>query len=62
MTVTLKSDDADAYLYLRQGDARSGTALNDHAADDDAGGGRNAQVQETLARWNLHYRGHHLLP
>ena len=49
VTITLKSDDADAYLYLRQGNAQSGTALNDHVADDDAGGDKNAQVQETLA-------------
>ena len=50
VTITLESDDADAYLYLRQGNAQSGTALNDHAADDDAGGGRYySKVEETLA-------------
>ena len=49
VTITLESDDADSYLYLREGDdVRSGTALNAHADDDDAGGGRNAQIQETL--------------
>ncbi|MCY4366201.1 MAG: hypothetical protein OXE17_08265, partial [Chloroflexi bacterium] len=36
-------------LYLRSGGARSGTALNDHQEDDDAGGDRNAQMEETLA-------------
>ena len=48
VTVTLRSGDADAYLYLRRGEARSGAALNDHADDDDAGGGSDAQAVETL--------------
>ncbi len=48
VTITLKSD-ADAYLYLRQGEAQSGEAVNDPAADDDAGDGYNSQVSETLA-------------
>ena len=48
VTITLEST-IDTYLYLRAGDAKSGTSENDPAADDDAGGGTNAQVQETLA-------------
>ena len=48
VTITVESD-VDSYLYLRSGNARSGTALNDHQQDDDAGGDRNAQIQETLA-------------
>ena len=40
---------ADPYLYLRRDNARSGEALNDHAADNDAGGGKDSQAQETLA-------------
>ena len=48
VTITVNSDE-DSYLYLRSGDARSGTALNDHLGDDDAGGDRNAQIVETLA-------------
>ena len=47
VTITVNSDE-DSYLYLRSGDARSGTALNDHQGDDDAGGDRNAQIVETL--------------
>ena len=43
------NSDEDSYLYLRSGDGRSGTALNDHLGDDDAGGERNAQIVETLA-------------
>ena len=49
VTITLESVDADAYLYLRGGNARSGTALNDPAGDDDAGGGTNSEVVETLS-------------
>ena len=48
VTITLNSDVADAYLYLRRNDSRSGEAVNDPAADDDAGGGYNSQVVETL--------------
>ena len=48
VTITLESNDTDTYLYLREGDIRSGTALNDHREDDDAGGDRNAQIQESL--------------
>ena len=48
VTITVNSDE-DSYLYLRSGDGRSGTALNDHQGDDDAGGDRNAQIVETLA-------------
>lgn len=48
VTITLESSDADAYLYLRQGEGRFGASLNDHAADDDAGEGTNSEAQETL--------------
>ena len=48
VTITLEAADADAYLYLRSGDARSGTAVNDPTSDDDAGGGTSPQVVETL--------------
>ena len=48
VTVTLESNDADSYLYLRDGDAQSGDSLNDHEEDDDAGGDRNSQAMETL--------------
>jgi len=48
VTISLESEDADSYLYLRDGDAHSGAALNDHEDDDDAGGGRNSQAVETL--------------
>ena len=42
-------DDPDPYLYLRRGHGRTGTILNNHEQDDDAAGGRNSQVVETLA-------------
>ena len=48
VTITLESPDADAYLYLREGDGKSGTALNDHLNDDDAGEGTNSQIKESL--------------
>ena len=48
VTITLESDDADAYLYLRLGEAKSGTAVNDHVEDDDAGAGTNSQIKESL--------------
>ncbi len=48
VTITVNSA-VDSYMYLRSGDARSGAALNDHAGDDDAGGDRNAEIEETLA-------------
>ena len=49
VTITLESGDADAYLMLRGGNARSGGTRNDPEDDDDAGGGRNSQIQERLA-------------
>ena len=48
VTITLESAEADAYLYLRAGEAKSGAAVNDHVEDDDAGGGTNSQIEETL--------------
>ena len=45
-TITLESEDADTYLYLREGDARSGDYL--HQNDDD-GGTTRSTIQETLA-------------
>ena len=47
VTVTLKSGDADTYLYLREGEATSGTAL--HQNDDHRGSTGTSQIQETLA-------------
>ena len=47
VTITLKSD-IDTYLYLREGDALEGPTRNSPADDDDAGGDRNAQIQEAL--------------
>ena len=46
VTITLESRDADPYLYLRQGNARSGTAL--HENDDRNGSTRISQIQEDL--------------
>ena len=48
VTITLESAEADAYLYLRAGEAKSGAAVNEHVEDDDAGGGTNSQIEETL--------------
>jgi len=48
VTITLESSEADAYLYLRAGEAKSGAAVNEHVEDDDAGGGTNSQIEETL--------------
>ena len=48
VTFTVNST-IDSYMYLRSGNARTGTALNNPREDDDAGGDRNAQVSETLA-------------
>ena len=47
VTVTLESSDADTYLYLREGDATSGTALYEN--DDHGGSTSVSQIQETLA-------------
>ena len=45
VTVRLESTAANTYLYLRAGEAQSGTALHE---DNDGGGGTNSQIQETL--------------
>ena len=47
VTVTLESGAANTYLYLRQGDATSGTALYEN--DDHQGSTSISQIQETLA-------------
>ena len=47
VTITLESDDADTYLYLREGEARSGPFL--HENDDHEGSAAKSQIQETLA-------------
>ena len=47
VTVRLESSAANAYLYLRRGDATSGTAL--HENDDHQGSTSVSQIQETLA-------------
>ena len=47
VTVRLESSAANAHLYLRRGDATSGTAL--HENDDHGGSTRVSQIQETLA-------------
>ena len=46
VTITLESTDADTYLYLRDGDARSGAFLYEN---DDDGGTTKSTIQETLA-------------
>ncbi len=43
--ITLESSDADAYLYLRQGEARSGGALHQN---DDHQGSTNSRIEATL--------------
>ena len=45
--ITLESTDADTYLYLRQGHARSGTALHDN--DDIESGNTNSRIVATLS-------------
>ena len=45
VTITLESDDADTYLYLREGEARSGAFLDD---DDGSPDTTRSQIQETL--------------
>ena len=42
----MESDDADTYLYLRQGETRSGPFLHE---DDDSPDRTRSQIQETLA-------------
>ena len=46
VTITLESTDADTYLYLRSGEARSGTFLYEN---DDDGGTTKSTIEETLA-------------
>ena len=48
MNITLESDDADTYLYLREGDARSRTFPyeNDYA---EPGNTAKSQMRQTLA-------------
>ena len=46
MTVTLESSDADTYLYLREGESRSGAFLYEN---DDDGGTTRSTIQETLS-------------
>ena len=46
VTITLESQDADTYLYLRAGEARSGEFLYQN---DDDGGTTRSTIQETLA-------------
>ena len=48
VTVTLESGDADTYLYLREGEARSGAVYCAECENDDHQG-RNSQIQQTLA-------------
>ena len=45
VTITLESSDADTYLYLREGEARSGEFLYQN---DDDGGTTRSTIQETL--------------
>ena len=46
VTIDLESSE-DTYLYLRRGEARSGTALHDN--DDVASGNTDSQISQTLA-------------
>ncbi len=47
VTITLESDDADTYLYLRSGLSQSGAHL--HENDDHNGSTGVSQIQETLS-------------
>ena len=47
VTVTLESDEADTYLYLREGEARSGDFLREN--DDHEGSITISRIQEALA-------------
>ena len=51
VTIALESTDADTYLYLREGEARSGTALYENDDHDNAGlaSSSDSQIQATLA-------------
>ena len=59
VTITLESN-LDPYLYLREGEARSGDFL--HENDDIVS--RQHQLPDTgnPGGWDLHHRGHHLQP
>ena len=46
MSIVLESTAGDTYLYLREGDARSGTFLQEN---DDDGGITRSRIEETLA-------------
>ena len=47
VTITLESSEADPYLYLREGEAKSGDAVQEN--DDIAPGtDTNSRIQETL--------------
>ena len=46
VTITLESTEADTYLYLREGESRSGTFLHEN---DDDGGITKSTIQETLS-------------
>ena len=58
-TIDLESGDANTYLYLREGETASGTALYEN--DDHQGSTGTSRIQETLARRHLHRGGHHQL-
>ena len=49
MSITLESNDADTYLYLRAGEARSGEFLYENDDYPEAGDTDKSQIQETLA-------------
>ena len=49
VTITLESQDADTYLYLRAGQARSGELACSECENDDDGGTTRSQIQATLA-------------
>ena len=48
VAVTLRSAEADAYLYIRRNNADSGEPVNSPEIDDDAGSGTNAYALENL--------------
>ena len=48
VSVTLRSAEADAYLYIRRDNAEAGEPVNSPEIDDDAGSGTNAYALENL--------------
>ena len=48
LAVTLESSEADPYLYLRSGDATSGSTLADNDDVDPDGGNTNSEIVRTL--------------